>query len=162
MDHQVINWLLRGAIASFFLAEKLNIISLPGTAITAGKTYTAISTPAGTQGGEFGLNTTFGVVGASGYTFVRETDPRFSQLDGGKAKACDPQNPELCTDLRFGWLQATPTSTPTTPTTVTTVPTTVTPGVQTINTIKETGGAITTAITGNIQTNTDVCAAKYR
>ncbi|MFM8260471.1 MAG: autotransporter domain-containing protein, partial [Vulcanococcus sp.] len=150
---------LQGSNRFILLGGELNITSLPGTAITAGKTYTAITTPAGTQGGEFGLNTTFGVVGASGYTFVRETDPRFSQLDGGKAQACDPKNPELCTDLRFGWLQATPTSTPTTPTTVTTVPTAVTPGVQTINTIKQTGGAITTAITGNIQTNTDVCAA---
>lgn len=150
---------LQGSNRFILLGGELNITSLAGTAITAGKTYTAISTPAGTQGGEFGLNTTFGVVGASGYSFVRETDPRFSQLDGGKAKACDPKNPELCTDLRFGWLQATPTSSPTTPTTVTTVPTTVTPGIQTINTIKETGGAITTAITGNIQTNTDVCAA---
>ena len=150
---------LKGDNRFILLGGELNITSLAGAAITAGKTYTAITTPVGTQGGEFGLNTTFGVVGASGYTFVRETDPRFSELDGGKAQACDPKNPELCTDLRFGWLQATPTSTPTTPTTVTTVPTTVTPGVQTIKTIKETGGAITTAITGNIQTNTDVCAA---
>lgn len=149
---------LTGSNRTILLGGELNISSLPGTQITAGKSYTAISTPLGTQGGDIGFKTTFGVVGASGYTFVRETDPQFSQLDNGTAQACDPKQPELCTDLRFGWLQNTTTTTdkkqkPST------IPTTLDPGQPAIQAVKPSGGAITTAASGNPTTNTNTCIA---
>jgi hypothetical protein len=150
---------LTGANRTILLGGELNISSLPGTQITAGKSYTAISTPLGTQGGDIGLNTIFGVVGASGYTFVRETDPKFSQLDNGTAKACDPKQPELCNELRFGWLQNTPLNPGKTTTKPVTIPTTLAPGQPAITAVKPTGGAITTAATGNSAVNTDTCIA---
>lgn len=150
---------LTGSNRTILLGGELNISSLPGTQITAGKSYTAISTPLGTQGGDIGFKTTFGVVGASGYTFVRETDPQFSQLDNGTAQACDPNQPELCKDLRFGWLQNTTTTTGKNKPKPSTIPTTLDPGQPAIQAVKPSGGAITTAASGNPTTNTNTCIA---
>ncbi len=145
------------------LGGEMNISTVPGTQITAGKSYTAISVPKGTQGGEASLNTSFGVVGASGYQFVRETDPEFSKLDGGKAQACDPANPADCTELRFGWIQLAPPqkdqSGSKTRQTPTSLPTTLKTGKQTITKVKQTGGALTTASSGGTKTNKETCIA---
>ena len=154
---------LTGSNRGIILGGEMNISTVPGTQITAGKSYTAISVPKGTQGGEASLNTTFGVVGASGYQFVRETDPEFSQLDGGKAQACDPANPADCTELRFGWIQLAPPkkdqSGSKTRQTPTPLPTTLKTGKQTITKVKQTGGALTTASSGKTKTNKQTCIA---
>jgi len=147
---------LTGANKTIVLGGELNISSLTGTQITAGKSYTAISVPAGTQGGEAGLKTTFGVVGATGYKFVRETDSDFSKLDNGTAQSCS-LNDTNCTKLQFGWLQY---QAPTTPSTSPqTISTTLTPGATTIAAILPTGGAITISSSGDPTTNTNTCIA---
>ena len=154
---------LTGSNRGIILGGEMNISTVPGTQITAGKSYTAISVPKGTQGGEASLNTTFGVVGASGYQFVRETDPGFSQLDGGTAKACDPANPADCTELRFGWIQLAPPkksqSGSKTRQTPTPLPTSLKTGKQAIAKVKQTGGALTTASAGRTKTNKQTCVA---
>lgn len=114
------------------LGGNLNINSYQGAPISANKIYTAIDvTGADAIGGEIGLKTNLNVVGSSGFTFARETDPLFAQLDPGKndPKTSQPLNPSTTRD----------------------------PGKATISSVKKTGGAITTASSGNSNANTNTC-----
>ncbi|MCP9810149.1 autotransporter domain-containing protein [Cyanobium sp. HWJ4-Hawea] len=150
---------LTGANRTILVEGNLDIESLQGTSITPGIAYTAIDVPAGTRGGELGLNTKLGVVGSSGYDFLRETDPRFSSLKG--AIKCTGINDPNCTKLQFGWVQkqavVDPTPTPTPTPAQPDIPVSLPPGQATINTVKATGGGITQAAAGNPVTNEKRC-----
>jgi autotransporter-associated beta strand protein len=129
----------------------LRLTSYQGAPITPGLVYTAVTVPQGTVGGAPGLQAdTGGVAGTSGYRFVREIDPQFSQLANGTAVA-DP------TKLQFGWFQLKPTVS--TPTPADVISTSTLPGPTTINAVKPTGGAITQAITGSTTTLQQQCVA---
>lgn len=156
------------------LGGNLKISSLPNTHITPNNQYTAIDiTGQGATGGELNLKTDrSGVIGSSGYLFARETDPAFATLDQSYYDICTSSDPDIqkgCTKLKFAWLQRSkqksgggtkqvlisPSSSTQTPVVV---PTTQSPQAV-INTVKKSGGAITTASSGNTNTNTDICTA---
>jgi autotransporter-associated beta strand protein len=134
------------------LAGQVLISSAPGTAITPGMVYTGIATnPGVTYTGISTANAAFGsITGNAGFTFVREDDPAFNQLNNGAAVK-DP------TKLQFGWLQLQPTTG--TPIPSGTISTATTPGQVTIAAVKPTGGALTQILTANPTTLIDQCTA---
>ncbi len=133
-------------VGQFLLLEgNLRLSSFQGAPITPGMVYTAVTVPLGTVGGDPGLFAdTGGVVGTSGFRFVRDEDAAFSLLANGTAVA-DPDK------LQFGWLQLSPTGS--------VIPTNTPPGIATIAAVKPTGGALTQAITGTIPTLLQQCTA---
>ncbi len=138
------------------LGGNLNISTYQGAPISANKIYTAIDVAgADAIGGEIGLKTNFPAVGQSGFTFVRETDPLFKQIDPAYYAICTSSDPNIqknCTKLQFALVPNNPqTSQPLNPTS------TKEPGKQAISSVKETGGAITTASSGNPNSNTKTC-----
>ena len=157
------------------LGGNLKISSLPNTHITPSNQYTAIDiTGQGATGGELNLQTDrSGVIGSSGYLFARETDPAFATLDQNYYDICTSSDPNVqkgCTKLKFAWLQRSKQKSgggtqqvlisPNTSTQVSVVTPTPSQSPQAvINNVKKTGGAITTASSGNTNTNTDVCTA---
>ena len=164
---------INGDGRTVLLGGKLKIGSLPSTHITPNQIYTAIDiTGQGATGGEVNLQTDLsGVVGSSGYLFARETSPAFARLDQSYYDTCTSSDPNIqknCTKLQFAWLQvaknpdsskgtkqvATPTGT-----VAVVAPATTQSPTQTIQQVKQTGGAITTASSGNSNTNTDTCIA---
>ena len=155
------------------LGGNLNISSIPGTHVTPGVTYTAIDvTGQGGTGGELNLQTDLsGVVGSSGYLFARETNPAFARIDQSYYDTCTSPDPNIqknCTKLQFAWLQVAKNPAPSKGTKQVATPTgsvaVVAPSSnqspsQTINQVKQTGGAITTASSGNSNTNINTCTA---
>ena len=155
------------------LGGNLNISSIPGTHVTPGVTYTAIDvTGQGGTGGELNLQTDLsGVVGSSGYLFARETNPAFARIDQSYYDTCTSPDPNIqknCTKLQFAWLQVAKNPDPSKGTKQVATPTgsvaVVAPSSnqspsQTINQVKQTGGAITTASSGNSNTNINTCTA---
>ncbi|CAK6690012.1 autotransporter domain-containing protein [Synechococcus sp. CBW1107] len=140
------------------LGGNLNISSYQGAPISANKIYTAIDvTGADSTGGEIGLTTSLNVIGSSGFTFTRETDPLFAQLDPNYYATCTSSDLNVqknCTRLQFAWVKNDPTtSQPLNPNT------TKLPGKETISNVKKTGGAITTASSGNPNSNTNTCTS---
>lgn len=133
-------------VGQFLLLEgNLRLTSFQGAPITPGMVYTAVTVPLGTVGGDPGLFAdTGGVVGTSGFRFVRDEDAAFTLLANGTAVA-DPDK------LQFGWLQLSPTGS--------VIPTNTPPGIATIAAVKPTGGALTQAITGSIPTLLQQCTA---
>jgi autotransporter-associated beta strand protein len=133
-------------VGQFLLLEgNLRLTSFQGASITPGMIYTAVTVPLGAVGGDPGLFAdTGGVVGTSGFRFVRDEDAAFTLLANGTAVA-DPDK------LQFGWLQLSPTGS--------VIPTNTPPGIATIAAVKPTGGALTQAITGTIPTLLLQCTA---
>ena len=159
-----------GSNRIILLGGNLNISSYNNAPITPGNIYTAIDvTGANAAGGEIGLNTNLNVVGSSGMTFARETDPAFAALDKNYYDICtssDSNVQENCTKLQFAWLKNDPkTGKPLNPLTGKKIqPPTPTPSSKTsskaiINQVKTTGGATTSASSGNSSTNTKTCIA---
>lgn len=152
---------ITGSSRGILLGGNLNISSYQGAPISSNLIYTAIDvTGSDPRGGELSLKTNLNVVGSSGLKFVRETDPDFATLSRAASdyyKICtntDPSIQQGCTKLQFAWLKVNPqTSTPIIPTTIST------PGVQTIQSVKQTGGAITTASSGNVAANNATCTS---
>ena len=152
---------ITGSSRGILLGGNLNISSYQGAPISSSLIYTAIDvTGSDPRGGELSLKTNLNVVGSSGLKFVRETDPDFATLSPAASdyyKICtntDPSIQQGCTKLQFAWLKVNPqTSTPIIPTTIST------PGVQTIQSVKQTGGAITTASSGNVAANNATCTS---
>ena len=155
------------------LGGNLKISSIPGTHVTPGVTYTAIDvTGQGGTGGELNLQTDLsGVVGSSAYLFARETNPAFARIDQSYYDTCTSPDPNIqknCTKLQFAWLQVAKNPDPSKGTKQVATPTgsvaVVAPSSnqspsQTINQVKQTGGAITTASSGNSNTNINTCTA---
>ena len=113
-----------------------------------------------------------GVVGSSGYLFARETSPAFARLDQSYYDTCTSSDPNIqknCTKLQFAWLQVAKNpdsskgtkrvATPTGTVAVVAPANDALAPAQTIQQVKQTGGAITTASSGNSNTNTDTCIA---
>ena len=160
---------ITGANRSLDLDGTLAISTFAGQAITPNVAYTAVTAPKGTSENISITSNFSGVAANSGFVFVRESDAAYANLDQNYYDACK-SNKANCTDVRFGWLQRTTSKTPNKgpshikPVTVaqTTAPvltTTKLPGKQTIQQVKPTGGALTTAISGHSGTNTAICAA---
>ena len=164
---------ITGDNRTVLLGGNLNISSIQGTHITPNQIYTAIDvTGQGATGGELNLKTDLsGVVGSSGYLFARETSPAFATVNQSYYNTCTSSDPDIqknCTKLQFAWLQVAKEHKPSqgtkhvaTPTgTVAVVTPTKTKSPSTIiKQVKQTGGAITTASSGNSSTNTDTCTA---
>ncbi|WP_186593788.1 autotransporter domain-containing protein [Synechococcus sp. RS9909] len=149
---------ITGDNRTVLLGGNLNISSYNNAAVSPGKIYTAIDvTGDNATGGELGLKTNLNVVGSSGMTFVRETDREFRLLDPAYYATCTSNDPAVllgCTKLQFAWLKVDPD------TGVAVNPDRhKTPGQSTIKAIKQTGGAITAASSGNSSTNTNTCIA---
>jgi len=164
---------ITGDNRTVLLGGNLNIGSLPNTHITPNLIYTAIDvTGQGATGGELNLKTDLsGVVGSSGYLFARETSPAFATIDQTYYDTCTSSDPNIqknCTKLQFAWLQVAKDHKTTHGTKQVITPTGTVPVITHANTkspatvikqVKQTGGAITTASSGNSKTNTDTCTA---
>ena len=143
------------------LGGNLNISSYQGAPISPAHIYTAIDvTGSNPLGGEIGLKTNLNVIGSSGTAFVRETNPWFAMINKRASEyysictSSDSAVQQRCTKLQFAWLILDPkTNQPINPANY------ATPGKTTINSVKQTGGAITMASTGNPTTNTNNCIA---
>ena len=149
---------ITGDSRTILLGGNLNISSYNNAAVSPGHVYTAIDvTGDNAAGGELGLTTNLNVVGSSGMKFVRETDREFRLLDPAYYATCTSNDPAVqvgCTKLQFAWLKVHPD------TGVAVNPDRhKTPGQSTIKAIKQTGGALTTASSGNSSTNTNTCIA---
>lgn len=149
---------ITGDNRTILLGGNLNIASYNNAAVSPGHIYTAIDvTGDNAAGGELGLTTKLNVVGSSGMKFVRETDREFRLLDPAYYATCTSNDPAVqvgCTKLQFAWLKVHPD------TGVAVNPDRhKTPGQSTIKAIKQTGGALTTASSGNSSTNTNTCIA---
>jgi len=152
---------ITGSSRGILLGGNLNISSYQGAPVSSNLIYTAIDVSGSNpQGGELSLKTNLNVVGSSGLKFVRETDPDFATLSPAASdyqRICTSSDSNVqqgCSKLQFAWLTINPqTSTPIVPTTIST------PGVQTIQSVKQTGGAITTASSGNVAANNATCTS---
>ena len=161
---------ITGANRSLDLDGTLAISTLNGQTITPNVPYTAVTAPKGTSENISITSNFSGVAVNSGFVFVRESNPAYANLDQNYYDACKNDQAN-CTDVRFGWLQRTPSSkTPNkgpshikpvavAQTTAPVLTATKLPGKQTIQQVKQTGGALTTAISGQSGTNTAICTA---